>query len=122
MRFKPDTQVFETIEFSFDTLANRLRELAFLNGGVVITLDDEREEGKSHHFHYEGGIREFVTHLNKNRAVVNDTPIYMQAQKDRIEIEIALQWNDGYTEAVYRSPTTSTRTRAARTCRASARR
>ena len=101
VRFKPDTQVFETIEFSFDTLANRLRELAFLNGGVVITLEDEREEGKSHHFHYEGGIREFVTHLNKNRAVVNDLPIYMQAQKDRIETEIALQWNDGYAEAVY---------------------
>ena len=101
VRFKPDTLVFETIEFSFDTLANRLRELAFLNGGVVITLDDEREEGKSHHFHYEGGIREFVTHLNKNRAVVNDIPIYMQAQKDRIETEIALQWNDGYAEAVY---------------------
>jgi DNA gyrase subunit B len=100
VRFKPDAQVFETIEFSFDTLANRLRELAFLNGGVVITLEDEREEGKSHHFHYEGGIREFVTHLNKNRAVVNDPPIYMQAQKDRIEVEIALQWNDGYTEAV----------------------
>jgi len=101
VRFRPDTQVFETIEFSFDTLANRLRELAFLNGGVVITLDDEREEGKSHHFLYEGGIREFVTHLNKNRAVVNETPIYMQAQKDRIETEIALQWNDGYAEAVY---------------------
>ena len=101
VRFRPDTQVFETIEFSFDTLANRLRELAFLNGGVVVTLEDEREEGKSHHFLYEGGIREFVTHLNKNRAVVNDTPIYMQAQKDRIETEIALQWNDGYAEAVY---------------------
>ena len=93
--------MFETVEFSFDTLANRLRELAFLNGGVVITLEDEREEGKSHHFHYEGGIREFVTHLNKNRSVVNDVPIYMQAQKDRIETEIALQWNDGYAEAVY---------------------
>ena len=99
--FKPDAQVFETIEFSFDTLANRLRELAFLNGGVTITLDDEREEGKSHKFHYEGGIREFVTHLNKNKAVVNDAPIFMRGEKDRIDVEIALQWNDGYAEAVY---------------------
>ena len=101
IRFRPDTQVFETIEFSFDTLANRLRELAFLNGGVVITLEDEREEGKSHRFHYEGGIREFVTHLNKNRAIINEPPIYMQAQRERIDVEIALQWNDGYAEAVY---------------------
>jgi len=102
IRFKPDaTQVFETIEFSFDTLANRLRELAFLNGGVTITLDDEREAGKSHRFHYEGGIREFVSHLNTNKAVVNDQPIFMQGQKDRIDVEIALQWNDGYAEAVY---------------------
>jgi DNA gyrase subunit B len=101
IRFKPDPQVFETIEFSFDTLSQRLRELAFLNGGVVITLDDEREEGKSHRFHYEGGIREFVTHLNKNKAVVNDVPIFMQGQKDRIDVEIALQWNDAYSEAVY---------------------
>jgi DNA gyrase subunit B len=101
IRFKPDAHVFETIEFSFDTLANRLRELAFLNGGVTITLDDEREAGKSHKFHYEGGIREFVSHLNKNKAVVNDQPIFMQGQKDRIDVEIALQWNDGYAEAVY---------------------
>jgi DNA gyrase subunit B len=101
VRFKADPQVFEAVEFSFDTLANRLRELAFLNGGVTITLDDEREEGKSHRFVYEGGIREFVTHLNKSRAVVNDQPIYMQAQRDKVDVEIALQWNDGYTEAVY---------------------
>ena len=101
IRFKPDAHVFETIEFSFDTLANRLRELAFLNGGVTITLDDEREAGKSHKFHYEGGIREFVSHLNTNKAVVNDQPIFMQGQKDRIDVEIALQWNDGYAEAVY---------------------
>jgi DNA gyrase subunit B len=101
IRFKPDTLVFETIDFSFDTLAQRLRELAFLNGGVVITLDDEREEGKSHRFHYEGGIREFVTHLNKNKAAVNEPPIFMQGQKDRIDVEIALQWNDGYSEAVF---------------------
>ena len=101
IRFKPDTQVFETIDFSFDTLSQRLRELAFLNGGVVITLDDEREEGKSHRFHYEGGIREFVTHLNKNKTAVNEAPIYMQGLRDRVDVEIALQWNDGYSEAVY---------------------
>jgi DNA gyrase subunit B len=101
IQFLPDGQIFETINFSFDTLAQRLRELAFLNGGVVITLDDEREQGKSHRFHYEGGIREFVTHLNRNKTLVNDAPIYMQAQKDRIDVEIALQWNDAYSETVY---------------------
>src|SRR5262245_17758972 len=69
--FKPDAEVFESTVFSFDTLAQRLRELAFLNGGVVITLDDERD-GKSHKFHYEGGIVSFVTHLNKNKTAVNE--------------------------------------------------
>src|SRR5436190_23798283 len=98
IHFKPDGQVFETIEFSFDTLANRLREPAFLNGGVTVALDDEREEGKSHKFHYEGGIREFVTHLNKNKAVVNDQPIFMQGHKDRSDVESALHGNDGCAE------------------------
>src|SRR5882724_9859030 len=98
--FKPDPQVFETTDFSFDTLAQRLRELAFLNGGVVITLDDERD-AKSHKFHYEGGIVSFVTHLNKNKAAVNEKPIFMQGDKDGILAEIALQWNDGYAETVY---------------------
>jgi DNA gyrase subunit B len=98
--FKPDTQIFETVEFSFDTLAQRLRELAFLNGGVLITLDDERD-GKNHKFHYEGGIVSFVTHLNKNRTAVNEKPIYMRGEKDGIEAEIALQWNDGYAEMIY---------------------
>ena len=98
--FKPDTQVFETTVFSFDTLAQRLRELAFLNGGIVITLDDERD-GKSHKFHYEGGIVSFVTHLNKNKAAVNEKPIYMRGEKDGIDAEIALQWNDGYAETIY---------------------
>src|SRR5690242_6520814 len=74
--FKPDSQVFETTEFSFDTLAQRLRELAFLNAGVRITLDDERD-GKSHKFLYEGGIISFVEYLNQNKATVNDKPIYM---------------------------------------------
>ena len=98
--FKPDPDVFETTVFSFDILAQRLRELAFLNGGIVITLDDERD-GKSHKFHYEGGIVSFVTHLNKNRAAVNEKPIYMRGEKDGIDAEIALQWNDGYAETIY---------------------
>src|ERR687896_799631 len=77
--FKPDTQIFETTEFSFDTLAQRLRELAFLNGGILITIEDERD-GKSHRFQYEGGIVSFVQHLNKNKAVINDKPIFMKGQ------------------------------------------
>ena len=99
--FRPDAQIFETVEFSFDTLAQRLRELAFLNGGVTITIDDERDGGKSHKFLYEGGINSFVSYLNQNKAVVNDKPIYMHGEKDGIDVEIALQWNDSYTETVY---------------------
>jgi DNA gyrase subunit B len=94
--FKPDAQIFETIEFSFDVLAQRLRELAFLNGGVTITIDDERD-GKSHKFLYEGGINSFVQYLNQSKAAVNDKPIYMHGDKDGTDVEIALQWNDGYT-------------------------
>src|SRR5687767_3365546 len=98
--FKPDSEVFETTDFSFDTLAQRLRELAFLNGGILITIDDERD-GKNHRFQYEGGIVSFVQHLNKNKASVNDKPIFMKGEKDGIDAEIALQWNDGYTELVF---------------------
>src|SRR6187455_763104 len=98
--FKPDPEIFETTVFSFDILAQRLRELAFLNGGIVITLDDERD-GKNHKFHYEGGIVSFVTHLNKNKAAVNEKPIYMRGEREGIDAEIALQWNDGYAETLY---------------------
>ncbi len=98
--FKPDPEIFETTVFSFDTLAQRLRELAFLNGGIVITLDDERD-GKSHKFHYDGGIVSFVQHLNTNKMGVNEKPIYMRGEKDGIDAEIALQWNDGYAETLY---------------------
>jgi DNA gyrase subunit B len=98
--FRPDAQIFETVEYSFDTLAQRLRELAFLNGGILITIDDERD-GKSHKFQYDGGIVSFVQHLNKNKAVVNDKPIFMKGDKDGIDAEIALQWNDGYSELVF---------------------
>src|SRR6478609_1675789 len=98
--FKPDTTIFESTVFSFDVLAQRLRELAFLNGGILVTLDDERD-GKTHKFHYEGGIVSFVQHLNKNKAAVNEKPIYMRGDKDGIEAEMALQWNDGYVETIY---------------------
>src|SRR5215207_9413007 len=98
--FKPDAQIFETTEYSFDTLAQRLRELAFLNGGVTITIDDERD-GKSHKFLYEGGIIAFVQYLNQNKAAVNDKPIYSHGEKDGIDVEIAMQWNDGYAETLY---------------------
>jgi DNA gyrase subunit B len=98
--FKPDPQIFETTEYSFDILAQRLRELAFLNGGILITLDDERD-GKSHKFQYDGGIVSFVEHLNKNKTNVNDKPVFMRGSRDGIDAEIALQWNDGYSELIF---------------------
>src|SRR6478672_8097675 len=98
--FKPDTQVFESPDYSFDTLAQRLRELAFLNGGIVITIDDERD-GKNHKFQYDGGIVSFVEHLNKNKTNVNDKPIFMRGTRDGIDAEIALQWNDSYSELIF---------------------
>jgi len=98
--FKPDPGVFETTDYSFETLSQRLRELAFLNGGVTITIADERD-GKSHRFLYEGGIREFVEYLNKARTVTNEKPIYMTGEREGIIVDIALQWNDSYTETTY---------------------
>jgi DNA gyrase subunit B len=98
--FKPDAEIFETTEYSFETLSQRLRELAFLNGGVTITIEDQRD-GRAHSFLYEGGIASFVEFLNKNKTIVNDKPIFMKGEKDGISVEIALQWNDSYTETVY---------------------
>ncbi len=98
--FKPDPDVFESTDFSFETLSQRLRELAFLNAGVTITIDDERD-GKNHAFVYEGGIREFVEFLNKNRTAINEKPVVMSGERDGISVEIALQWNDSYTETTY---------------------
>ena len=100
VRFRADEQVFETVEYSFDTLAHRLRELAFLNAGVLITLNDERSD-KSHEFTYEGGIRSFVEFINLNKTVANNEPIYMQGAREGVDAEIALQWNDGYADTVY---------------------
>src|SRR5947207_2767975 len=100
--FKPDPQIFDTIEFSFDKLSERLREKAFLNKGIRITIKDEREEPeKSHEFYYRGGIAEFVKHLNKNKTVLHDKPIYFERVADALSIEVAIQYNDGYDEKVY---------------------
>jgi DNA gyrase subunit B len=98
--FKPDQTVFETVDYTFETLSQRLRELAFLNAGVTIIIEDERD-GKSHTFLYEGGIREFVEYLNTNRVAVNEKPIYMTGERDSIIVEIALQWNDSYSETTF---------------------
>ena len=100
LTFAPDAQVFELVDYSFYTLAHRLRELAFLNAGVRITLDDERD-GKNHDFRYDGGINSFVRFLNKNRNAVNTDPIYMRGERDGVDAEISLQWNDGYLETFH---------------------
>jgi DNA gyrase subunit B len=100
--FKPDLQIFDTTQFSFDKLSERLREKAFLNKGIRITIKDEREEPeKSHEFYYRGGIAEFVKHLNKNKSVLHDKPIYFERVSDVLSIEVAIQYNDGYDEKVY---------------------
>src|SRR5215471_17116321 len=98
--FHPDPAIFENINFSYDILAQRLRELAFLNKGLKITLADERSD-KSVEFRFTGGIAEFVKHLNKGKQVLHDSPIYMEGKRDTVEIEIALQYNDSYTENVF---------------------
>jgi len=98
--FFPDGEIFETTEFSFDVLSQRLREMAFLNAGVRIKISDERTE-KSHDFYYEGGIRSFVEYLNKNRNAVNTEPIYFRGEKGGVDIEVAMQYNDSYDEKVF---------------------
>src|SRR5437773_9880147 len=100
--FKPDSQIFDTIEFSFDKLSERLREKALINKSIRITIHDEREEPeRSHEFYYRGGIAEFVKHLNKNKSVLHDKPIYFEKVGDALSIEVAIQYNDGYDEKVY---------------------
>jgi DNA gyrase subunit B len=98
--FKPDGKIFETTDFVFDTLSQRLRELAFLNKGLLITIEDERTE-KKHEFHYTGGIISFVEHLNKNKTPLHDKVIYFQGLREGIDLEIALQYNDGYQEQIF---------------------
>jgi len=107
IHFLPDKSIFTVSEFNYDTLAQRLREMAFLNKGLEVTLTDERtadpKTGDARHaeFKYAGGIAEFVKHLNRGKTVLHDKPIVMEASRDNVEIEIALQYNDSYSETVF---------------------
>jgi DNA gyrase subunit B len=102
IHFLPNAEIFEIAEFSFDVLASRLRELAFLNRGLRITLEDERDGGgKKQEFFYEGGIVSFVEHLNQKKQPIHNKVVYLSGKKSGIEIEIAMQWNSGYSENVY---------------------
>ena len=107
VHFVPDKEIFTVTEYNYDTLAQRLRELAFLNKGLLITLTDERTtdpktgEPKKAEFKYNGGIAEFIKHLNRGKSVLHDKPIYMEAERDGVAMEIALQYNDGYSETVF---------------------
>src|SRR5450432_1542535 len=108
VRFLPDKTIFTgSTEYNYDTLAQRLRELAFLNKGLLITLTDERTtdsktgEAKSAEFKYSGGIAEFIKHLNRGKQVLHDKPIYMEAERDGVAMEIGLQYNDAYSESVF---------------------
>ena len=100
IRFKPDSQIFETLQFSFDILSQRLRELAFLNKGLSISIEDERS-GKRHDFFYKGGILSFIEFLNKNKNCIHPKPVYIQGVKNGIDVEIAFQYNDGYAENLF---------------------
>jgi len=98
--FKPDVEIFDELEFEYDTLAQRLRELAFLNKGIKISLTDERYD-KQEMFHYEGGLRSFVLYLNRNKEKLHQQPIYVDKNKDGCIVEIAMQYNDGYAENIF---------------------
>ncbi|MDH5672208.1 MAG: DNA topoisomerase (ATP-hydrolyzing) subunit B [Myxococcales bacterium] len=98
--FRPDPQIFSNTEFSFDILNNRLREISFLNAGLQIALDDKRS-GRRETYHFEGGIREFVTLLNKAKTALHSDVIYIDDERDNIRVEVALQWNDSFNEQVF---------------------
>ena len=100
--FKPDAEIFDEVVYDFEVLAQRLRELAFLNKGIYIKLNDLREGNeKEDVFHYEGGIKSFVSYLNRNKVALHEEPIYIEGIKDNVSVEVALQYNDGYTENIF---------------------
>ncbi len=101
-RFKPDPEIFqETTEYEFDTLATRMRELAFLNRNIKLTIEDKREHKQKKEFHYEGGIKSYVEHLNRSKQPIHEEPVYVEGSKDGIQVEVSLQYNEGYTNNIY---------------------
>ncbi len=98
--FKPDPQIFEFLEYNFDTLSQRLRELAFLNKGIHITIKDERSS-KEHDFLYDGGLKSFVEYLNQRKTPIHTKPVYFEAVKGDVVVEVAMQWNDSYNEVIF---------------------
>lgn len=101
-RFKPDSEIFtESTEYEYEILANRIRELAFLNRGLKITIEDKRENKRQNEYCYEGGIKSYVEHLNRTREVIHDEPVYIEGEKDGITAEVAIQYNDSYTSNIY---------------------
>ena len=100
VKFKPDSEIFSTTEFDYDTLLRRMREQAFLNKGIRITLTDKREEGKQKSLYYEGGIKSFVEYINKNKEVLHTDVIYLQSEKEDMSVEIAMQYNNDYNETL----------------------
>ncbi|MBF0172560.1 MAG: DNA topoisomerase (ATP-hydrolyzing) subunit B [Magnetococcales bacterium] len=98
--FLPSRKIFSNVEFSFDILSQRLRELSFLNSGINIYIHEDATD-KSHHFHYEGGIRSFVQHLNRAKTPLQEPPIYFQDKREEVMVEVSLQWNDSYQENVF---------------------
>lgn len=101
VHFVPDEEIFTVTNFNYDTLKYRLRELAFLNSGITITLTDKREDGRENTFHFEGGIKEFVEHLNRKKQKINAAPIYFNGKRDDAVVEIAMQYNDSYQENIF---------------------
>jgi len=102
IHFTPDPEIFkETTEFEYDVLATRIRELAFLNRGLLITIEDKRVENKKAEFHYEGGIKSYVEHLNRTKEVLHEDPIYMEGEREGISVEVSIQYNDSYTGNIY---------------------
>lgn len=102
IHFQPDPEIFtETTVYDFETLANRIRELAFLNRGLKITIEDKREDGKKLEYMYEGGIKSYVEHLNRSKEVLHEEPIYIDGEREGITVEVSIQYNDGYTSNIY---------------------
>jgi len=98
--FLPDPEIFETVDIKYETISTRLKELAFLNAGLEIEITDERND-QNEKFKYDGGIKEFVQHINRNKTILHPDPIYLKAEKEDVEVEISIQYTDGYTENIH---------------------